>query len=365
MNHITKNRVFIVVVLLILSLSNALELRSKNNRYDREEIIPFVYPELPFFPKIPPSDNEPSIEGADLGRHLFYDPVLSADSTMSCATCHRQEGAFSDSPNQYSSGVHGNLLVRNTMPLFNLLWYPSMFWDGRVESIEAQVLFPVSAHDEMDLDWVEAERRLNSIPFYKEKFLLVFGVDQIDSVLVSKAIGQFERTLLSFNSKYDRVIRGEDYFTSDEYDGFVLINDQTKGDCLHCHTTDGNALGTTTGFSNNGLDSVFNAIEYADKGRAGHTDEEKDLATFRIPSLRNLLFTAPYMHDGRFKNLEEVLDFYSTGVHQSLNVDSKMQYAYQGGVNLTSEEKRKILLFLACLSDTVFVTNPSYASPFE
>ncbi len=338
---------------------------SSKSEKGNSEITPFVYPDLPFFPKIPHCNNEPSIEGAELGRYLFYDPILSSDSTFSCSSCHRQEAAFSDAPKAFSKGINNELMVRNTMPLFNLLWYPSLFWDGRAKSIETQIFVPVRAHNEMNLNWSEAENRINKSPFYKKKFSEIFGLSWVDSLTIAKAIGQFERTLLSYNSKYDRVLNGELFFTADEFKGFVLVNDQTKGDCLHCHTTDGNALATTGEFSNNGLDSIFAAENYKDKGRANFTKKESDIAKFKIPSLRNLSFTSPYMHDGRFSSLEEVLDFYSTGVHMSYNVDSKMNHAREGGVHLTAEEKRMIISFLITLNDSVFVSNPAFASPFK
>ena len=326
---------------------------------------PYELPELKLFPKMPVTDNPPTVEGAELGRFLFYDPILSADNTFSCASCHRQEAAFSDSPNRFSKGIDGNLMTRNTMPLFNLAWYPALFWDGKAASIEEQVFHPVRAHDEMNLDWTTVVQRIKQSDFYRPKFQSAFGNTEIDSVLIARAIAQFERTLISSNSKYDKVIRGEDYFTADEYQGFVLINDQTKGDCLHCHTTDANALGTTGKFSNNGLVAAFKPDDYSDKGKAELTGQNQDVGQFRIPSLRNVAVTAPYMHDGRFPTLEEVLDFYSEGVNNSYNIDSKMGFAHQGGVQLTKDEKQKVIAFLKTLTDTTFLTNPEFGNPFN
>ena len=192
-------------------------------------------------------------------------------------------------------------MKRNTMPLFNLAWYPTLFWDGRAESIEEQVFHPLRAHDEMNLDWAVATERVKQNEYYTAKFRAAFGDAIIDSNLIALAIAQFERTLISNDSKYDQVIRGEAYFTADEYEGFVLINDQTKGDCLHCHTTDANALGTTTKFSNNGLDTALRPDDYIDQGKAEFTGLTADVGEFKIPSLRNVAVTAPYMHDGRFE----------------------------------------------------------------
>lgn len=326
----------------------------------------YKYPALKAFPKMPPSDNEPTVEGAALGRYLFYDTILSANYTFSCGSCHRQEVAFSDAPNRFSTGINGNQMRRNTLPLFNLAWYPSLFWDGKVPSIEAQVFHPVRAHDEMNLDWTTATERIQNSDFYRTKFQDVFGYfEPIDSMLIAKAIAQFERTLISSNSKFDKVLRGETYLSSDEYEGFILMNDQTKGSCLHCHTTDANALGTIAGFSNIGLDPYNKATDYTDSGKATITHHTKDIGWFKIPSLRNVAVTAPYMHDGRFNTLEEVLDFYSEGVHAAYNIDSRLDFAHQGGTHLTDDEKRKIILFIKTMTDYSFLNNREFSNPFK
>ena len=327
---------------------------------------PYEFPELKHFPPMPLSvDNPVTVEGALLGRLLFYDPILSKDSTFSCGSCHRQEAAFSDAPKRVSKGIKGVFLKRNTLPLFNLAWYPALFWDGKAGSVEEQVFHPVRAFDEMNLDWPQATERIQQNDNYRRMFGETFGEVTIDSTLIAKAIAQFERTLISNNSKYDKVLRGEVYFTAEEYEGFVLMNDQTKGDCLHCHTTDADALGTTARFSNNGLDAIFNSEDYLDKGKGGTTGKTMDIGLFKIPSLRNIAVTAPYMHDGRFETLEEVLDFYSEGVNKSFNVDSKMGFVHQGGVRLIEEEKEKIILFLKTLTDSTFLTNPAFSDPYK
>ena len=326
---------------------------------------PYQFPELHLFPQMPLSSTNPvTKEGVDLGRHLFYDPILSYDSTLSCAGCHRQEVAFSDAPNLFSKGSNGSPVKRNSLPLFNLAWYPSLFWDGKAVSIEDQVFHPVRRKDEMNLKWKVAENRIAQSDFYKEKFKAAFGDQTIDSNLIAKAIAQFERTLISHNSKYDMVLKGKAYFTEDEYQGFVLMNDQTKGDCLHCHTTDADPLGTTLKFSNNGLDSIKDPYKYVDKGLGEVTGKVTDFGKFKIPSLRNVAITPPYMHDGRFYTLREVLDFYSTGVNVSVNIDSKMGFAHGGGTHLSSEEKKQIIAFLKTLTDSVFITNPAFSNPF-
>ncbi|MCZ4409201.1 cytochrome-c peroxidase [Cryomorphaceae bacterium 1068] len=297
-------------------------------------------------------------EGVLLGRSLFYDTILSRDFSISCASCHKPENAFSDSGEISSKGVSGKRQRRNTPALFNLLWSDSFFWDGRVTSLESQAIEVVSGHTEMDLSWQEAVSRLSSDETYLSLFDQAFPGREIDSLLVADALAQFQSTLISNNSKYDRVLRGEDHFTEEEYKGFVFVNDQSMGNCLHCHTTDAHALGTNGGLANNGLP----IIDSLDWGKYDVTSDENDLGLFKIPSLRNLVFTAPYMHDGRFSSLEEVLDFYSRGVESHVNLDAKMNYFTKNKPLFSEEEKHNILAFLMTLTDSTFVENPLYRS---
>ena len=310
------------------------------------------------------SVNPVTVEGALLGRYLFYDSTLSADKKMSCSSCHKQAYAFSDSPNQFSKGRNGELMRRNTMSLFNLAWYPSFFWDGSAPSLEAQVSHPLTAHNEMNMQWKNASKVLSQNKMYLRLFINAFGSDTIDSLHISYALAQFLRTLISNQSKYDRVIGGKGHFTEEEAQGFVLMNDQTKGDCLHCHTNDADALGTNLKFSNNGLDSITNPNDYIDKGRGTVTGNNSDNGKFIVPTLRNIALTGPYMHDGRFKTLKEVLDFYNTGVKLCANLDSKMEFAHQGGVKLSDEEKKDIIAFLETMTDSDFISNPEFKNPF-
>lgn len=347
---------YVIVIVVVLAFMSFKKTYTQKYLFPK----PYLFPEMPF------ADNNPvTIEGVALGRYLFYDPILSKDSSIACATCHRQEAAFSDGGKRFSKGVYGEKMTRNTLPLFNLAWYPALFWDGRASAIEEQVFHPVRTRSEMDLHWDVAVERVANNPFYKQKFKAAFDDVEIDSVLIAKAIAQFERTLISYNSKYDSVLRGEAKFSNVELKGLEQMNDMSMADCLHCHTTDYDPVGTTSNFSNNGLDDIHNAKEYKDKGRGSITGKVEDNGKFRIPSLRNIAVTAPYMHDGRFKTLKEVLDFYSEGVHTSVNVDSKMGKAYQGGVQLTEDEKYFIISFLSTLTDSAFLKNKNHSNPFE
>lgn len=336
------------------------------NFISEKKPTPYKFPEPKYFPKIPQSESNPvTVEGAELGRHLFYDPILSGDSTMSCSSCHKQEFAFSDAPNQFSAGRNKELMQRNTLPLFNLAYYSSFFWDGRASSLEEQVFHPVRTESELNLKWTEAVKRINRSKFYVSKFRLAFGRGTIDSTLIAKSIAQFLRTMISYNSKFDRVLRHQDKLSAEELEGFEIVNDMTRGGCVHCHTTDQDPLGTIRDFSNNGLDFVTDVNSYKDKGLGNTTGNSKDFGKFKIPSLRNILFTAPYMHDGRFKTIEEVINFYSEEVKPSVNVDSRMEFAHQGGPKLNTHEKRKIIAFLKTLNDSVFISNPEFANPFK
>ncbi len=332
---------------------------------DGNHTTPYVFPVVATFPEMPAvAENPVTVEGAQLGRYLFYDPILSEDSTMNCASCHKQEYAFSDAPHALSNGHHKIQMKRNTLPLFNLAWYPSFFWDGRAGTLEQQVLSPVAAHEEMNLTWEIAAKRISTNTFYNSRFQALYGSRPIDSILITKTIAQFLRTLISYRSKYDQVVLKQTSFTDEEYRGFELMNDMNKGDCLHCHTTDGNSLGTTATFSNNGLDEIVNADDYKDKGLGLTTKKKNDNGKFKIPSLRNVVLTAPYMHDGRFKTLEQVLDFYSEGVKECINIDSKMEFAHAGGAHLSSTEKKEIITFLKTFTDSAFISDPAFSNPF-
>ena len=327
---------------------------------------PYEFPKLFRFPKMPVSPQNPvTREGVELGRYLFYDPLLSRDSTLSCGSCHKQEYAFSDGPQTFSTGIGGKQLDRNTPPLFNLAWYPALFWDGRASTLEEQVFHPVRAHEEMDLDWPTAVHRIQNSSLYPAQFEAAFGTPMIDSTRIAYAIAQFERTLLSDNSRYDQALRREVVLSEEEYAGFVLMNDQTKGDCLHCHTSDSDPLGTILRFSNNGLDPASSPEDYPDPGLGGITGNPEETGQFKIPSLRNIALTAPYMHDGRFATLEAVLEFYSEGVHPGVNTDPKMGFAHQGGAHLTQEEQEQIIAFLHTFTDSSFITDPRFSNPFE
>ncbi|RAJ18051.1 cytochrome-c peroxidase [Olleya aquimaris] len=318
--------------------------------------IPTLFQEKLIDPIIP-INNPLTVEGVALGKRLFFDRILSIDNTKACASCHLPQQAFSD-PNQLSVGVSGGLGSRNSMPLFNLAWNfdDKYFWDGHALGLEQQALEPVIDPNELGhSDWSSVEQKLNNHPEYPTLFNQAFGVSTITKELVTKAIAQFERTLISGNSKFDKFLNGEVTLTPQEQNGFDVFMDETRGDCFHCHGNPNNPLWTDNQFHNNGLDASF-----TDLGLGEVTGNPNDNGKFRSPSLRNLAYTAPYMHDGRFATLDEVIEQYSTGLKASSTIDPLMKKVDQGGVNLSDQDKADLKAFLLTLSDPSFINNPAF-----
>ena len=303
-----------------------------------------------------PDENPLTVEGVRLGRHLFWENRMSGDNSMSCASCHAPQYAFSD-PSPSSIGINGDSSKRNSMVLQNLAWSNDFFWDGSVITLEEQILLPVMDSTEMDESW---SNFLNEIKFdnlYRELFYDAFGTLEPDSTHAAKAIAQFLRTMISSNSKYDKVLRYEANFTPDENAGFSSFNSLTGGDCFHCH---GGILGTDLSYKNNGLDEFP-----IDSGRGLVTLNPLDNFKFKVPSIRNIEYSAPYMHDGRFNTIDQVIDFYSTGIHaNSPNIDPLIEFASQGGVQLNPTERMQLKAFLLTLSDSSFINNPDFSNPF-
>lgn len=349
------NWIFSKLAIIIIITSQCTGNTEINND---QEYVPTPY-DLNIFEKFPdlpiPEDNPLTVEGVELGRMLFYDPILSGDSTQSCSSCHIQQFAFGDN-SRFSIGVDKMMGNRNSMPIINSGWYNKLFWDGRANSLEEQALDPVKNPIEMHGSWEVAIKRINESDIYPEFFDKAFSSKKISKELVVKAIAQFGRTLISDNSKYDKALRGETSFSEAELRGLNLFFTE-KADCFHCH---GNILFSDASFHNSGLDKFPN-----DYGLEYRTKYQRDRGKFKTPTLRNLAFTAPYMHDGRFSTLEEVIDFYSEGVKNSPTIDPLMKYVEKGGVQLNEKEKSDLLAFLMTLTDSTFVNNPAYSNPFE
>lgn len=317
------------------------------------------------FPQLEiPADNPTTVDGVLLGRMLFFDPILSADSTMSCSSCHLQAGNFTDNL-AVSKGVDGNPGRRSSMSLLDVAFhYTGFFWDGRAESLEEQALLPVEDPVELHESWPNVETKLRRHTNYPLAFRKAFGINhtsEIDRYLAAKAIAQFERTLISSgNSRYDRFFRGEIFLTDSEFNGFEIYfdvnNELPDGECNHCHAP---PLFTVNEYRNNGIESVGSLHSFPDPGRGMVSGDTLENGKFKIPTLRNIEYTAPYMHDGRFTTLEEVVDHYNSGGHRQLNTDPLIRQ-----LGLTPAQKQDLIAFLRTLADTTFLKNPEHSNPF-
>ena len=352
----TQKSIYLFSLLfLLMSCSSKEEIENVYTPVQVNLKIPEIFQQKLIAPVVP-TNNPLTEEGIALGKKLFFDPILSKDNTQSCASCHDPKNAFTDDA-RFSEGIDGKLGTRNSMPLFNLAWnFDERFmWDGKELSIERQAFSPVRNPIEMHSDWKNVAKKLQEHTEYPTLFQQAFGISKIDSTLVTKAIAQFERTLISGNSKFDQYLLGKAELTSEELNGFNVFMDETRGDCFHCHGSNNNPLWTDNQFHNNGLDETF-----TDLGLGTVTGDPNDNGKFKSPSLRNLVFTAPYMHDGRFTTLEEVINHYSEGLKQSSTIDPLMKKVNQGGVQLSNKDKADLKAFLLSLSDNDFINNPDF-----
>jgi cytochrome c peroxidase len=350
-----------------------------------------------------PRDNPLTVERVALGKTLFFDKQLSINNAQSCADCHAPEKAFSDG-RRTARGAEGEFGTRNSMPLFNLAWKKEFFWDGRATSLREQVLQPiqnsiemhesltnlvlklggtglrpvvsgvapetVGAHSPQSLSHEPARPSVTTpsgatpdgtggTPVlqintdYTALFSAAFGSPEITAEKISLALENYLLTLTSFNAKFDRVLRGEEKFTAEEQRGFELFSteyDPRRGqfgaDCFHCH---GGPLFQSQSFANNGSDGAL-----VDIGREKVTGKASDRGKFSVPSLRNVELTAPYMHDGRFRTLESVIEHYSTGIPRSATLDPNLAKHPDGGVPLSDTDKRALVAFLKTLTDVQF-----------
>lgn len=352
--------ILIIIGLVFLSACKKDQTTFQPSPYFLE--IPDHFPDM-----IIPSDNPMTMEGVELGRWLFYEKRLSGNDSMSCASCHLAQHGFSD-PNKYSTGIDGIAGTRNSMALINLGWDNFFFWDGRASTLEKQILEPVPNPIELHQSWPDAIYKLNLDIAYRNRFFKAFGEPGIDSLKAAKAIAQFIRTMISASSKFDVMYKYENgmplnnqeqsllqQVDVEEWAGYDLFKSLNGADCFHCHN---GPLMRVKKYSNNGLDANF-----TDLGRGAVTQNPEDYGKFKVPTLRNIALTAPYMHDGRFQTLDEVIEHYSSGVHISPTIDPLIEFANQGGVQLSTEEKYLLKKFLLTLTDNSFVSNPKFKDP--
>ena len=313
--------------------------------------VDFLYPK--HFPK--PYYNfknntltEPKIL---LGKVLFYDPLLSKDGSISCASCHSSYNAFAHTDHELSHGINDQIGFRNAPALFNLAWQQNFMWDGAINHLDMQALAPITHPKVMGENLIDVVIKLQASPLYKTLFKQAFKDTIITGERLLKAMSQFELTLVSANSKYDKVMKKQTVFTEQEQSGYTLF----KQHCNSCHAE---PLFSNYAFANNGLpvDSTLN-----DYGKMNITQKSEDSLMFKIPTLRNLSYTFPYMHDGRFKKLNEVLQHYTKGVKQSVTLSHQLK----NNINLTSNQKIDLLSFILTLNDSAFVFNPNHKYPHQ
>ena len=317
--------------------------------YLPEKFTPYRFTMSGTFP-VPdlPRDNPLIEERIALGKALFHETALSRDGTLSCASCHVSTFAFADA-RRFSVGVRDQVGTRNAMPLFNLAWKTTFFWDGRAPSLRTQALMPIEDHTELDETLNRVTAKLAATKEYPALFTAAFGSPEITAEKLGLAIEQFLLTLTSYDAKFDRALRGKVTLSDKEKRGFELFmtefdprTGRRGADCFHCH---GGPLFSDHQFHNNGLTPTD-----ADPGRFRITNVESDRSKFATPSLRNIARTAPYMHDGRFATLEEVVAHYSTGILRTATLDPNLAKHPEGGLRLSDADQRALVAFLKALS---------------
>jgi cytochrome c peroxidase len=293
------------------------------------------------------STNAVTNDGFELGRKLFYDPVLSANNTISCGSCHIQTSGFTHHGHTVSHGIFDRLGTRNSPPIMNLAWSPAFMWDGGIFDLDLQPVAPITSHVEMDDSVSNVLEKLRKTAVYPALFKKAFGTEEINSTRFLKALSQFMVMCISSNARYDSVMRRQATFTADEQAGYTLFQQK----CGSCHKE---PLFTDYSFRNNGI----SISELNDEGRYLATRQESDRYKFKVPSLRNLDYTPPYMHDGRIPTVAGVLDHYTNDVQATLNLDPLLQQPNgRLGIVMTWDEKIRILAFLKTLNDRSFLVD--------
>lgn len=309
--------------------------------------FPSYFPEMTF----DASGNSVTKHGVELGRKLFYEGRLSRNNTISCGFCHIQENAFTHHGHTVSHGVDDRIGIRNAPPIQNMAFLKRYMWDGVIHNLNEQPISPITDVNEMDSSMPEIIPKLKADQKYKKLFAAAYGDENITGERILKALSQFMVSMISADSKYDRVRQGREAFTSEESKGMALFQQK----CVSCHSGE---LFTDESFRNTGM---YYNTQFKDAGRYRVTLDQNDWMKFRVPSLRNIEYTAPYMHDGRFYTLEAVLNFYSDQVEDNPNLDPQLKQNGHVGIAMNPQEKQFIIAFLKTLSDKNFISNPKFA----
>lgn len=366
---------------LLVFLSLLSSCREKDSFKDDWNPTPYTIYIPKFFPTELniPEDNPMTLEGIELGRYLFYDGRLSGrthpDSLMTCGNCHLQIHNFRpglENPDfmlGMPEGIMGVKTLHTALPLVNLVWNSNGYtWNGAVHplyvsnsrgNLEDIVIATITHPAELAGDTAKTVALIESLNGYPELFYKAFGTKKVTADRIAKAISQFIRTLISANSRFDKYMRGELQLTNEELAGFVLFTTEEGGDCFHCHGSSGNPLFTTNLFYNNGKDTVFGTQD----DRFAISGKVADIGAYKVSTLRNITVGGPYMHDGRFQTLNQVIDFYSHHIVMSDHISPLMHHVLNGGIQLTPIEKTQLVAFLESLTDEEFLTNPDFAPP--
>ncbi|MFD2742580.1 MULTISPECIES: cytochrome-c peroxidase [Sphingobacterium] len=323
---------------------------------DNEVFVGFVQPSNFPEPAYDFTRNPITKEGFELGRKLFYEPRLSRNNSIACGSCHIQSAAFTHHGHDVSHGIDDRLGTRNPMPIMNMAWHKEFFWDGGAYHLDLAPINAIHSEVEMDETLPNVLIKLRARPEYRALFKKAFGTDEITDEYFLKALSQFMLLATSANSKYDKVMRAEDgaTFTTAEKNGYLLFQKQ----CASCHSE---PLFTDLSYRNNGI----RPNRSDDHGRATVTANDKDMYKFKVPSLRNLSYTAPYTHDGRYLSVSRMLDHYRFDVSDLPTLDPIFKRADGTfGIPMTDAEKSDLLAFLKTLEDPTFLSNSLLSEPF-
>ncbi len=343
-----KNALLTSIILILVLITTGFMVMDKQNRIRKKDLrlsIPAGFPK----PVYDLNLNLPTPNGFILGRKLFYDPILSKDSSTSCGSCHQRFAAFAHIDHSLSHGIRSQIGNRNVPAIQNVIWQPHFMWDGGVNHLDVFPIAPITHPKEMDQDLPGLLTKLQASKTYPALFKKAFGDGTVSTERMLKAIAQFTQMLVSVNSKYDRYVAGKESLTGQEMTGLILFRNR----CSSCHPE---PLFTDYSFRNIGL-PPDSAIQ--DSGRAHITGQASDRWKFKVPSLRNVEMTYPYMHDGRFRNLQQVLEHYGKGNFHGTNVDPDVKL----NTGLTRNQRADLVAFLKTLTDTGFLQDRRFAEP--
>lgn len=343
-----------IPILFIFIVFAAFLIMEGCNKYDRTEVqqasnlsieVPSNFPQ----PNDLFKDNPITKEGFALGRKLFYDGRLAKDGLASCASCHQQFAAFATFDHAFSHGINNQFTTRNAPGIFNIAWHKELHWDGGINHLEVQPLAPLTAPNEMGETVENVLQKLNSDIHYREMFRAAFGDENANSQRMLKALAQFMGMMVSGNSRYDQVMRGNAKFSLAEQSGYIVF----KAKCGSCHKE---PLFTDLSYRNTGM-PINTGLN--DLGRMRITRLREDSLKFKVPSLRNVQVTAPYGHDGRFSSIGAVIDHYRFFVQDGPTVDPLVKKK----ISISLNEKADLIQFLNTLTDTVFIKDKRFSPP--